>query len=591
MTNPTIADTQAVAVLGLAELARYLAGAGLRVVTGDTFRAAAVAANAQIKVAPIAMVLADLAVAGTSPWVEKVVRTCPVVMVGIDLGGKDTRIAGNTTQATRLPAPVQVDTILTAVGLSPVGDGAVLAADGTVTAGSPNLVVDTDGTWGELDELEAVIAKPQPPAPVVPAPAPVVPIPVVAPTAPAVDFWGSTPVAPPVPVVPIAQPAPAVPTGDALRGDRTPTPVPEPADSYEEPEFTMPAINPTPTPAPWENYIPPATPPAPWDDVAAPVEVAPATIPYVQVTEPVRPPVMVAEQIGVDTGYSPTLGRSFAPCILSIAGKGGVGKTSIALALAQRAAILGQMKVVLVDGNRGQGDLRTYLSLNRSGLPTIYDAITSGDPGAAIVTPDRLNANRPEGGEQLGFALVQAPPRGLTDPETITSALYHDVITAARAASDLVVMDTQIVEGSERGMFDELLIPMLASHAYGVAIADLSRPGVDNLIAHLAEFIAQGVPVERLMTMLNRVPATTEYDLQRTSEALGRYGVFLDAVPADPQVHSSMAYGTSIYDNPALAPVLDKILLRVTGNPVFNQVHQSAAAGATKKRGLFGRRR
>ena len=185
---------------------------------------------------------------------------------------------------------------------------------------------------------------------------------------------------------------------------------------------------------------------------------------------------------------------------------------------------------------------------------------------------------------------MQAPPHGLADPTVITAALYHDIITVARGMADLVVIDTQIVEGAERGLFDELVVPMLHSHAYGLGIADLSKPGVDNLVTHLKEFIAQGVPVTRLMTMLNRVPSTTEFDLQKTSDALSRYGVFLASVPADADLHAAMAYGTSIQDNPVLAPVLDKALMRVTGNPVFTALPPLAPA-ATKKRGFFRRGR
>lgn len=697
MTQTTSADgAQGVAVLGLPELARALAEAGLCVVTGDNFRAAASAANAALKVAPVPMVMADVAVAGTSPWVEKVVRSCPVVFVGVDLAEGQKRVAGNTSAATRLPAPVSLDDVLAAVGVAPLGTGAQLLADGSVTAGSPAAVPAPPAPVDEFSfgvdaplptpaplppvpavpvpavdttQVAAPAPAPQPVAAPVPAPQPVTP---QAPPVPAFDFWGSSPAVPPVapavpapvavtaPVVePVTPPAPVPAPAVDLRAD-DPTPLPTPAplppvtDTDPAPWAQQPALVPAPVepdPAPWapppvdfpapthqfgvpdqpvappspveqfavpaplpavEQYVAPVTPLPPVPQVPVPPMDAPLDrVPPTPVAPPAptwqqqavaaapgqapRPAVVVGEQIGVETGYSPTLGRQLAPCVFTLAGKGGVGKTSIALAIAQRAAVIGGLRTVLVDGNRGQGDLRTYLSLTRSGLPTIYDAVTTGDPAAAIVTPDRLNANRPDGAEELAIALVQAPPRGLTDPTTITSALYHDVITAARGMADLVVVDTQIVEGSERGMFDELTIPMLASHAYGVGIADLSRPGVDNLIAHLAEFIAQGVPVDRLMTMLNRVPATTEFDLQRTSDALSRYGAFLAAVPADPEVHSAMAYGTSIQDNPALAPVLDQILMRVTNNPVFAQSQYAAAAGpggvaAPKKRGGLFRR-
>jgi Mrp family chromosome partitioning ATPase len=516
--NPT--EQQAVAVLGLPALARALTVSGMRVVTGDTFRGAAAATAAQLKVSPIPLILADIAAPGTLPWVERVLRSCPAVLLEVDLGVGEVRIAGNTAAASRIQLPSTLDAVLVAIGLAPTGDGATLNADGSLTATAARVLIDDDDDDWDLDEL---------------------PIPVSA------------------PVLPVTRPAPVV---DA------PAQLPAPV---------MSAQSAVPTPAPGIDF---------WGSLPPAVVQVPSPAPFAPVA---RPTAVAFEQVGVETSYSPALGRNLAPVIFTIAGKGGVGKTSLALALAQRAAVTGDLRVVLIDANRGQGDLRTYLSLNRSGLPTILDAAVTGDPTEAIVTPDRLAANRPAGTEQLSFALVQAPPPGQGDPEVITAALYHEVITAARGVAELVVIDTQIVEGAERGLFDELIIPMLHSHAFGLGIADLSKPGVDNLVTHLREFISQGVPVSRLMTMLNRVPPTTQFDLQKTSEALSSYGQFLASIPADPDIHSAMAYGASIHDNPVLAPVLDQILIRVTGNPVFT--HVPPAPAAARKRRLFRRAR
>lgn len=578
MTLMTDTDPQQVAILGLPHLAQALTDAGLQVVTADSFRAAASAANAKLKVAPLPMVMADVAVPGTSPWVEKVVRACPVVFVAVDLEDGQKRVAGNTQGAQRLSAPVGVDDILASVGIPALGTGQVLTEDGSLTAAqapAPGAAPTDPGPDDDLDTFgdpdpQAPAEEPAAPAGTDPAP-PVAPEPTSEPTpppAPVLDFWGEAS----TPVVPVPA-TPATPTADLWQDEPTVAP-PTPGPATTEPV----------DPAPW------APPPAAQHSPDAATTEQTHTEP-----EPVTPatptPATVAGRIGVEAGYSPALGRRLAPVVFATAGKGGVGKTSVALALAQRAAVVGQLRTVLVDGNRGQGDLRTYLSLTKAGLPTVYDAVTTSDPSAAIVTPDRLNAHRPDGAEELAIALVQAPPRGLADPSTITSGIYHDVISAARAVADLVVVDTQIVEEAERGMFDDLIIPMLAAHAYAVGIADLSRPGVDNLITHLRSFTGSGVPTDRLMTMLNRVPQTTEFDLQRTSDALSRYGTFLAAVPADPQVHSAMAYGTSIQDNPALAPVLDKVLLKVTGNPVFAQVRATDHDPAPKRRGLFRRGR
>ncbi|EQD50517.1 hypothetical protein B1A_13417, partial [mine drainage metagenome] len=60
------------------------------------------------------------------------------------------------------------------------------------------------------------------------------------------------------------------------------------------------------------------------------------------------------------------------------AGKGGVGKSTSMLSLAERAAtVVPGLRVITIDANRGQGDLRTFLKLDDAGLPSIYDAAVS----------------------------------------------------------------------------------------------------------------------------------------------------------------------------------------------------------------------
>jgi len=285
--------------------------------------------------------------------------------------------------------------------------------------------------------------------------------------------------------------------------------------------------------------------------------------------------------IGVPQDYSPTHGE-LAKVIAVVGAKGGVGKSSIAHALAARAGALSGKRVVLVDGNRGQGDLRVYLGLARSGLPTLYDAATTGDVRTALLIPDRVNASRPPHMDRIDCAVILAPPQEFAKAEIISADLYHEAIAYARTKSDLVVIDTQIVEGAERGLFDDLFIPMMRSFAWTVGLSDLSSAGVNNLMTNMSQFAAGGVPAARMMTMLNRVPDTTEYDAESTSQALNRFGRFVASVPVIPEVHSSMAHGTSIHDNPTLAPVLDDILLAVTGDPVYAGATSAAPGKKTR---------
>src|SRR5699024_879235 len=128
--------------------------------------------------------------------------------------------------------------------------------------------------------------------------------------------------------------------------------------------------------------------------------------------------------------------------------KGGVGKSTVSLNLAQHAAAMGpdNYRVVLVDANRGQGDLRTHLRLHTFTTRTIYATAQSGNPAAALLTPADITSYRAARGGEADFSFVPAPPSSLADPDVVTAGVYSEVIDYARSVADLVIVDTQIAE-------------------------------------------------------------------------------------------------------------------------------------------------
>src|SRR5699024_10910813 len=144
-------------------------------------------------------------------------------------------------------------------------------------------------------------------------------------------------------------------------------------------------------------------------------------------------------------------------------GKGGVGKSSTAVNMAQYAAETGPdgYRVVVVDANRGQGDLIKRLRLSRLRIPTVYDAALSKDPSRALNRPDIFAPHRAQWGE-ISFALAPAPPFDLGDPGVVSAKVYADVIDYARTQADLVVVDTQIQE-EFADMWDDAFYPLLES--------------------------------------------------------------------------------------------------------------------------------
>lgn len=425
----------------------------------------------------------------------------------------------------------------------------------------------------------------QPPQYTPPVPPSVQPAP--PPQTPA-DPWGTDPVAQPVP-----QPSPPAPATDD-RPAPPPPPVTQPEPGYQPPP--PPVGQPAqPVPDPWE------TPPA----AAAPVAPAPPHPADAMfdgrpnppgAATPIDTPSLAAMDGLFENGH--VGGGTFrrggqAPVIVSIAGKGGVGKSSLALLLGQRAAMFGDMRVIVIDANRGQGDLLAYLRLGtkvRNGeLPTIYQVAMTGNPEDAILTPSQINAARHPKLPPIKFGIVFAPTEEYADPETVNTTVYRRTIEAARKIADLVVVDTQIVEASDTsGLFDGLITPMLTVDSWALATSDLSSASVENIHRRLAAFQRSGVPRDRMMLVFNRVNVSASYDAATMESIFDPVSVFMGSVTADESLAAGMNVGLLDHDNPSVAPILDMALARVTGNPVFEEsVSQAHVKGKSSKRGLF----
>ncbi|MHB8318099.1 MAG: hypothetical protein ACYDEP_02540 [Acidimicrobiales bacterium] len=269
-------------------------------------------------------------------------------------------------------------------------------------------------------------------------------------------------------------------------------------------------------------------------------------------------------------------GRKRSPAIISFAGKGGVGKTTIALALAERAVIVGGIeRVILIDANRGQGDVRKYTRIGGH-LPSIYDAAISGNPSAAVVDPKQLSQARP-GLPDLHIGIVLAPTSDQADPTIVTSDVYGSVIDYARSVADLVVLDTQIVEAVDTsGLIDGVVVPLLVTDAWGLGISDSSMPGVSNLLSRLKLFQSRNVNPARMMIALNRLAVDSGINPSAVTQLMASYGTWVGSVTESSAMSRAFEIGqvpgAMLTDDPDMAEMsalLNKILHRVTGLDVF----------------------
>lgn len=284
----------------------------------------------------------------------------------------------------------------------------------------------------------------------------------------------------------------------------------------------------------------------------------------------VAPPASINSQSApLVVGRTAASHGSGAKVVVSYAGKGGVGKSSIALLLAQSASAVG-MRVVVIDMNRGQGDLRSYLRLDDPNLASVYTAAVTGRPQDAILSPAQLSAARHPSLPQVDFAAVLAPPHDLADPAIVTDKVYGGVIELLHRKVELVILDTQITEAHDTsGLIDRVVVPALLGGAWGIGIADMSKPGLENLLIRTKDFITRGVARSQLMLVVNKAPTFNSNDRAAVERAFGAYAAFIGAAGDDPDFATSMNAGAIDVKNSTLHPIIDAALLRVTGRAEF----------------------
>jgi len=189
----------------------------------------------------------------------------------------------------------------------------------------------------------------------------------------------------------------------------------------------------------------------------------------------------------------PVTSRSSAglqvPVMMSVSGKGGVGKTTIgAIQTASFANRYRGARVLLIDGNPGQGDIRRYLKLHwkaTSDLPDIT-YYQQGQPWRDVVvsseTLDELSSLQ----TPIPFDVVMAPAHGTeattpAPPAELYLNLVRTIANDPEKRYDLIVIDTQIIETNYTGvMVYSLLVPLLKEGAYVVGVFDNSTPGYKN---------------------------------------------------------------------------------------------------------------
>lgn len=372
-----------------------------------------------------------------------------------------------------------------------------------------------------------------------------------------------------------------------------------PQTAEEEPEVVddLPSFEIIDTVAPSNPDAPVATsePEESFDDILAKVAAFDSTpkAPTPVVEQPIAAPAP-AREVSFDPTPDPQpipdtfkSKKALCPIIVTFASKGGVGKTTGAESLAQMAAEAG-LRVTLIDGNRGQGGVRSFLRVNEQ-VVSIYDAAVRNDPQAALAVPKEINAARAAHLPQVNYAVVLAPPDSLADPRVVTAQLYAEVVEYARTISDLVILDTQISERFDTtGIIESVAIPAIGSeNGFGLGITDISSEGVRNLQTRLEHFSSIGIGREHLMSMVNKIEQFDDSLVASFTSRYSPYSTFIGVVGEDPNFKSQHNAGIIDMDSSTLAPAIRFALRTATGDSRFDPPAQEPQ----KSNGLFGRLR
>jgi Mrp family chromosome partitioning ATPase len=593
-----------IGVIGLDHLIDPLRQRGVGVVSGPDFQTAVLAIRTAREAGPFLGVLVGDGPheppTGLVTWMSRQRRNFPVVVV--ESGGQH---LATLSSVVRVPQGASVDQILSAI------------------------YADQQASFPSESPSAAPVAAPTPPpSPAVPpsqgwgAPSP----------ASAAPLPPPPPVAPPVAAHPVAAPAPVAPpppepviwqpveegtfTFDDVAFDPEPPPAPapqpEPQPVYQpqpapapQPE-PQPVYQPQPAPAPQPEPQPvyqPQPAPAPQPEPQPFYQPAPQPEPEHQQTPPLsgnRRDLFdqIAEAPGVSDPGDYDMDGATGTVIFVIAAKGGVGKSSVAAGLADRAARDGLSSLV-VDMNRGQADLAGYLRVRtprtiadaamRAGVPLADAVMTAEEIASSSVRTERKSA-------APMFDAVFGPPDSLARASQVSERTYHSIIAQAARQYRVVVVDTQTLEAVDTtALIDRVVLPMLLDGtAYAVGIAGGSSVSVANLVRRFEGMQQAGVSADRLMVLFNGTSGPGVDVGFSVDQASGLFHGLARVVPSvehDSNIPAITNAGATVAEHPNFRAALHAILHRATGLQSFAPTGPDNSARRKKSGGLFGRRK
>ncbi len=259
-----------------------------------------------------------------------------------------------------------------------------------------------------------------------------------------------------------------------------------------------------------------------------------------------------------------------ARIVTVFAGKGGVGKSTVATNLAATLADGGRRRVLLVDLDLQFGDIGILLQL----VPErgITDAIAMAGRLDTEALRSLITPYRP------GLDALLAPA-GPAEGDHVSRELVREVLTVARSAYDFIVIDTAPY------VSDQLLTALDVTDWF-VLVVTPDLPTLKSVRLTLDMFDLLEYPKERRLTLLNRADSEVGLSVADIEKAVGSAMSVL--MPSSRDVPVSVNRGVPLaVDKPhhPVAQAIRQLADRCAGGA-------AEAAGSPRRRGLrlFGRK-
>jgi pilus assembly protein CpaE len=265
------------------------------------------------------------------------------------------------------------------------------------------------------------------------------------------------------------------------------------------------------------------------------------------------------------TNRSSESGINRGKVLVVFSAKGGCGKTTLSVNLAQSLAKYTNSRVALLDFDLQFGDVAVALQLEPK--KTISDAINMQ------ASLDELGINSLMTKKDDNFDILLAPTNP-TDIEYISGDLVDNLITSLRASYDYIVVDTAPA-------FTDVILKVLDQADKCFLLTTLDMPAIKNLKVVINTLEALNINKSKLAFVLNRSDQETGLSISELEDMVGE--TFIANIPSNNAVSLSTNRGVPLVVSDPKNPVSREII------ELAKKTDQIFRPTAEKQKSFFGR--